>query len=163
MTERIPRIARIYAPHASIITRVERMSPAFVKYHLADGRALHRFTRPEPHAYPHDHPWPFQTEILAGGYVEEVFTFRADGGWHSELVTRLPGTVHQIAATHIHRIVHLPTPECWTLVQAGRQERVTQFWRFGDPVQRRAWNARRWSVHKQSVQRLERQLRFENV
>ncbi|TVV75361.1 hypothetical protein [Sphingomonas solaris] len=162
MTQRIPRIARDHAPPGTTIVRVERMSPAFVKYHLDDGRALHRFTRPEPFAHPHDHPWPFETEIIAGGYVEEVFSIRPDGGWHSALVERAPGTVHRIAATHIHRIVALPIEECWTVVRAGAHERTTRFWRFGEIVQRRAWNARRWSVHRPPALPRGRQLRLDD-
>lgn len=162
MSQRVPHIARDHAPPGTAIIRVERMSPAFVKYHLDDGRALHRFTRPEPFANPHDHPWPFETQILAGGYVEEVFTFHPDGGWRSELAERRPGTTHQIAADHIHRIVELPMQESWTLVRAGAHERTTHFWRFGDVVQRRAWNARRWSVHKPPVRRPAAQLRLDD-
>jgi hypothetical protein len=120
------------------------MSRAFTKYHLDDGRALHRFRIGEPHADPHDHPWSFETEILAGGYVEEVFNVLAGGGWRSELVFRGPGTVHQVPADHIHRIVELPQGECWTVVRAGPNVRGTRFWRFGDDVRSRAWNARRW-------------------
>lgn len=120
------------------------MSPAFVKYHLDDGRVLHRFTRPEPYANPHDHPWPFQTEILSGGYIEEVFTIRPDGSWFSNLVSRVPGAVFEIKAKHIHRIVGLPDGESWTLVRAGNHERATLFWRFGETVQRRRCGARKW-------------------
>lgn len=143
---RIPRVAVGYAPPNTTITRVERMSRAFTKYHLDDGRALHRFRMGEPHADPHDHPWSFETEILAGGYVEEVFHMTPDG-WHSELVHRLPGTIHQIPAEHIHRIVELPQCECWTVVRAGPNERGTRFWRFGDDISSRAWNRRRWQRH----------------
>lgn len=140
---RIPRAARAHVPPGRLITRVERMSRAFVKYHLDDGRVLHRFTREEPHADPHDHPWSFTTEILAGGYVEEVFHVEG-GGWRSELVHRNPGTVHHIRADHRHRIVELPQRECWTLVSAGPHEREVHFWRFGDDIHRRHWRARRW-------------------
>ncbi|QQV78021.1 hypothetical protein H5J25_04575 [Sphingomonas aliaeris] len=144
---RIPRIAAGYAPPCTTIVRVERMSRAFTKYHLDDGRALHRFRRGEPHADPHDHPWSFETEILAGGYVEEVFHIVPGGGWRSELVHRSPGTVHKVPAEHIHRIVELPQRECWTVVRAGPNVRGTRFWRFGDDVRSRAWNKRRWQHH----------------
>ena len=147
MTRRFPSIPRDRMPPGTTIVGAERMSPAFVKYHLDDGRVLHRFTRPEPFANPHDHPWPFQTEVLSGGYIEEVFTIRIDGSWFSELVTRVPGKIYEISANHIHRIVGLPAGECWTLVRAGRQERTTQFWRFSEIVQRRVWNSSKWSLH----------------
>ena len=138
------------------------MSPAFIKYHLDDGRVLHRFTRPEPHAHPHDHPWSFETIILSGGYVEEVFTFRPDGGWESGLIERPEGSHFRIEASHIHRIVALPHGESWTIVRAGPHERKTLFWRFGDTVQRRAWNVRRWSNYRAPMIRSDRQLRFDS-
>lgn len=147
MTRPAPRAARERAPAGTTIVRTERMSPAFTKYHLSDGRALHRFRMGEPHADPHDHPWGFETEIIDGGYVEEVFHVFPDGGWRSELVTRAPGTVHEVAATHIHRIVELSARECWTVVRAGPGERETRFWRFGDQILSRAWHEREWRLH----------------
>ena len=143
VTQRIPRAALAHVPPGAAITRVERMSRAFVKYHLDDGQILHRFTREERHADPHDHPFAFTTMILTGGYVEEVFHLDAEG-WRSELVHRPPGTMHHISAAHIHRIVELPQRECWTLTRYGPWERDTHFWRFGDGVHRRHWRARRW-------------------
>ena len=127
------------------------MSPAFIKYHLDDGRVLHRFTRPEPVASPHDHPWPFQTEILSGGYVEEVFTIHPKGTWSSELVARLPGAIYEIEARHVHRIVSLPDGECWTLVRAGAPTRRPLFWRFGETVRRRPCSAKKWTLHRHSL------------
>jgi hypothetical protein len=128
-----------------MIVNVERMSRAFTKYHLSDGRALHRFRHGEPHADPHDHPWSFATEILYGGYVEEVFLIDPAGGWRSEIVHRSPFTSHHIPADHIHRIIEIPQGDCWTLVAAGPHERTVRFWRFdSEGVKWRAWNSRRW-------------------
>ena len=146
----IPRAARAHVPAGAAIVRVERMSRAFTKYHLDDGRALHRFRAEEPDADPHDHPWSFRTEILAGGYVEEVFRIAPDGGWHSECVRRDPGTVHDVAADHIHRIVALPRRECWTLIAWGPHERETRFWRFGAPILSRAWHERQWTRYERA-------------
>lgn len=147
MNQRIPRVARARVPAGAAIVRVERMSPAFVKYHLDNGQVLHRFTRGEPHGTPHDHPWSFETEILDGGYVEEVFRIGPDGGWRSGLVHRHPGMTYRVDADHIHRIVGLPTGECWTLVRSDVHEREVRFWRFGDIVQSRPWHARRYATH----------------
>jgi hypothetical protein len=146
-----PRAAIARVPTGAAIVRVERMSRAFTKYHLDDGRALHRFTREEPHAAPHDHPWSFETTIIDGGYVEEVFHLDAGGGWHSELVHRHPGTSYRVIADHIHRIVELPEGECWTLVSSGLHERETRFWRFGDAVWSRAWHERRWHLEDTTI------------
>jgi hypothetical protein len=145
--QRIPRIALAHVPPGAAITRVERMSRAFVKYHLDDGQILHRFTREEPHADPHDHPFAFTTMILTGGYVEEVFHPEPGGRWRAELVHRRPGTMHRIPAAHIHRIVGLPGRECWTLTRYHAWERHTHFWRFGEEVHRRHWRSRRWVRH----------------
>ncbi len=160
---RIPSFAVNLAPFGTKIVRAERMSSAFSKFHLDDGRALHRFVRPEPYADPHDHPWPFDTTILSGGYVEEVFTFLPNGSWRSTFVERVPGSRHSIEAKHIHRIVSLPHGESWTIVEAGPAERKTLFWRFGDKVQRRAWNVRRWSDYRPPIVTTDRQLRFDNA
>jgi len=141
---RLPRAAVARVPEGTRIVGIERMSRAFTKYHLNDGRALHRFKHPEPHATPHDHPWSFETEILDGGYVDEVFHLNSDGSWHSEHRHRVPGETYRVDANHIHRIVALPGGECWTLVRAGRPERETRFWRFGDTVRSRAWHSRKW-------------------
>ena len=140
---RIPRAARNHLPPGTAILRVERMSPAFLKLHLDDGSVLHRFTRAEPWSDPHDHPFAIEIEVLAGGYVEEVFT-HAETGWRATLVHRHPGDTHRLVADHIHRIVELPAGECWTRARYGPPERDTHFWRFGDDVRRRRWNSRRW-------------------
>ncbi|RZL28738.1 MAG: hypothetical protein EOP64_03490 [Sphingomonas sp.] len=132
-------------PAGTAVVWVERRSRAFTKYLLDDGRVLHRFRAGEPYANPHDHPWPFVTEILEGGYIEEVFRIGPDG-WHSEQVHRLPGQVYRIEATHIYRIVALPTGECWTLVKAGGHEPKTRFWRFETVVRSRAWHDGKWIV-----------------
>jgi len=138
----IPAAALSHAPAGTTITGTERMSDAFTKYHLSDGRALHHFTQGEPDAEPHDHPWSFETTILAGGYVEEVFWLTDDDGrgWASAFVNRPDETKHRLLAEHIHRIVSLPEGECWTLVRAGPVERETRFWRFGERVESRAHN-----------------------
>ncbi len=69
------------------MVRTERMSSAFIKYHLDDGRAMHRFVAPEPRAKPPDHlrlslplgeSWtlvqagPHERETLFGRFGETV-------------------------------------------------------------------------------------------
>lgn len=128
-----------HVPAGTHVTSVEVMSPAFTKYHLSDGRALHHFTAGEPDAEPHDHPWNFETTILEGGYLEEVFVTFGDLGWRIYLMGRYPGDTINLPAEHIHRIVSLPTGECWTIVRAGPATRQVRFWRFPMP-ESRAWN-----------------------
>ncbi|MCK8458315.1 hypothetical protein [Sphingomonas faeni] len=90
MSMRLPRAAIARVPDGTRIVSVERMSRAFTKYHLHDGRALHRFKMEEPHATPHDHPWSFDTEILDDGYIKKVLNWDPNGAWHSKLVHRIP-------------------------------------------------------------------------
>lgn len=94
--------------------------------------------------------------------MEEVFTFRPDGSWQSILVERVSGSRHWIEASHIHRIVSLPQGESWTIVRAGPHQRKTFFWRFGDTVQHRAWNVRRWSNYRPPVMQSNQQLQFDD-
>ena len=124
-----------------MIVRAERMSPAFIKYHLNDGSALHRFVRPEPYADPHDHPWSFETEILDGGYVDEVFHLNSDGSWHSEHRHRVPGETYRVDANHIHRIVDLPAGECTTIILPGSHQQTSGFYQFReDGAYHRYWD-----------------------
>lgn len=129
----------------------ERMSGAFEKWHIAGlpvPAALHHFSAPDA-GDPHDHPWGFTSHILTGGYIEEVFHLHDDGTWSSSIVTRKPGTTHQVEATHIHRIISLPDGGCWTLIVPGPHERETRFWRFGERIESRPWHQVEWEQHTQ--------------
>ena len=120
--------------------RVEVISPDFTKFHLGDGRAIHRFTGVS-HDQPHDHPWSFRSRVLLGSYVERVYRVGDGGVWASKLITRLTGDEFTVAATHIHQLVALPEGECLTLVTAGVAERDWMFWRFDERVaQSRHWS-----------------------
>ena len=120
--------------------REERMADHFVKHHI-DGlpcaAVLHKFSRPD-HGPAHDHPWPFFSFIVHGGYVEEVFD-RETGSSHQ--VHRAVGQSFYIPATHIHRIVDLPFGECHTLILPGPHEQKSGFWEFrGDGAYHRFWD-----------------------
>ena len=119
--------------------RIEVMSSAFRKIHLGDGRALHHFTQGDDGDEYHSHPWPFKSEVLFGGYAEDIvvsldpFTVLEQ--------RRLPGTTHQVEAGHIHRITRLLDEDCWTLVTAGPVVQYVRFYRLRDRgVQSRLWN-----------------------
>lgn len=111
----------------------ERMSDEFLKFHLGVGKfqlTLHHFTGAVD-LYPHDHPLAFTTTILAGGYVEEIWS-QYEGVWRSRIVERLPGTTHRVEATDIHRIIALPQGECVTSVvwHEEGERRQPLFWDF---------------------------------
>ena len=109
--------------------RHEPMGPQFDKWHVEGmprSAVLHRFTAPD-NGPAHDHPFSFHSFVLSGGYVEEVFD-RETGS--SQLINRTPGESFYIEATHIHRIVHLPDGECWTIIIPYEWEQKSGFWEF---------------------------------
>jgi hypothetical protein len=105
--------------------RVEPISQFFTKYHLDGVNVLHHFTAPDAHG-PHDHPWDFQSTIVKGWYIEEIYA--ADGSVTREL--HRPGETFQVTAEHIHRIVKVPEEGCWTLVVAEPARREPLWWAF---------------------------------
>jgi hypothetical protein len=104
----------------------------FTRYDLLKTRwgsiYLHEFHRGDADRCLHDHPWPFTTIVLRGGYWEEV---RIKGPWEveTERLWRPPGYVGRYPATHAHRIDIDPTrPRPWSLVFVGRKVRPWGFW-----------------------------------
>lgn len=119
--------------------RIEVMNAFFTKIHLGDGRAVHHFTAADEGDEFHDHPWNFTTEILHGGYAEDV-VIDTDRFTVIER-RRTPNTMHHVESWHIHRITSLFADDCWTLVTAGPIERDVRFYRFRDgQLQSRLWN-----------------------
>lgn len=93
---------------------------------------LHHFTGRDK-GNPHSHPWHFTSYILSGGYVERQYTIHPDGSWSSELIHRLPETVHKVTTDTIHEIIELPEGECWTAVVPTSPHPVPwHFWQFGE-------------------------------
>lgn len=89
---------------------------------------LHRFERSDADDM-HDHPWPFSSIILAGGYYEVT---PAKGWSNGQGPTRKrwygPGRVLNRPAAWIHRIEIPDGHECWTLVFRGIKVRSWGFW-----------------------------------
>lgn len=120
--------------------RHQRMSREFEKFlftHAGHGKkyfhsVFHHFTGRD-RGNPHSHPWNFTSYILAGGYVERQYIIRPDGTWHSEIIHRLPETIHKVMTNTIHEIIELPEGECWTVVvPAGSAPIPWHFWRFDE-------------------------------
>lgn len=122
----------------------ERMSDSFVKYHIRGlpiAAVLHHFTDVD-RGDPHDHPWPFQSTILSGGYTEEVF-LKSIGA--SFIERREVGNSFVVPAQRIHRITELHTGDCWTLILPGPEEQKSGFWQFReDGVYHRYWDSQDW-------------------
>jgi hypothetical protein len=130
----------------------------FVRYDLIKTRwgslYLHEFFRSDTDRCLHDHPWPFTTLIVRGGYFEETFHYRPqDGGpfvcvgsddercalSDTFKVWRPVGYLGRYPAAHAHRIELDPTkPLPWSLVWVGRKVRPWGFW---SPLGWRAWAA----------------------
>lgn len=88
---------------------------------------LHRFLKSDPDDV-HDHPWPYATVILKGGYWEWTPEFDSTGKKINE--TRhwcSPGHFRTCRATSYHRIELDPAVECWTLFMPGPQKREWGF------------------------------------
>lgn len=84
---------------------------------------LHKFLKSDPDDV-HDHPWPFATFILKGGYYEWVPTFGADGKKIGEVARWCgPGSFRIRGANSFHRIELDPGVTCWTLFMPGPKQR----------------------------------------
>ena len=84
---------------------------------------VHKFLKSDPDDV-HDHPWPFATLILKGGYWEWRPTFDADGRKVGEVARWCgAGSFRTAQANTYHRIELDPNITCWTLFMPGRKQR----------------------------------------
>ena len=84
---------------------------------------LHKFLKSDPDDV-HDHPWPYATLILKGGYYEWIPQFNNAGEKISEIaVWRGPGSFRVCGASSYHRIELDPEVTCWTLFMPGAKQR----------------------------------------
>lgn len=97
---------------------------------------VHVMRRPDQDRCHHDHPWPFVTLVLRGGYFEQV-TDLTTGTVREQF--NAPGALLYRPAIHTHRVADLPQGSCTTLVLRGPRRRK---WGFRNPDGRwRAWDA----------------------
>jgi hypothetical protein len=88
---------------------------------------LHKFHKGDPGDV-HDHPWPYFTLILAGGYYEWIPQFNDDGTMSCEVRKwRGPGHFRFCSANSYHRIELKDGVTPWTLFMPGPQK---QEWGF---------------------------------
>ena len=88
---------------------------------------LHKFLKSDPDDL-HDHPWPYFTVILKGGYWEWVPQYNDQGEKISEIAKwRAPGHFRFCSAKSFHRIELDPMVTCWTLFMPGPQQREWGF------------------------------------
>jgi hypothetical protein len=88
---------------------------------------IHKFLKSDPDDV-HDHPWPYATLILKGGYYEWTPQFNTKGEKIAEeRMWRGPGHFRVCSASSYHRIELDPAVECWTLFMPGPQKREWGF------------------------------------
>ena len=88
---------------------------------------LHRFLKGDPDDV-HDHPWPYATLILKGGYYEWIPQFDSQGRKSSEIRHwRGPGHFRICGAGSYHRIELKPGVTAWTLFMPGPHRREWGF------------------------------------
>jgi len=84
---------------------------------------LHKFLKSDPDDV-HDHPWPYFTVILRGGYYEWIPQFDSAGRKFGEIGHwRGPGHFRCSSADSYHRIEIDPEVTCWTLFCPGIKQR----------------------------------------
>jgi hypothetical protein len=84
---------------------------------------LHKFLKSDPDDV-HDHPWPYATLILKGGYWEWQPQFDDRGNKITEVARWCgPGSFRWASANTYHRVELDPTVECWTLFMPGVKQR----------------------------------------
>lgn len=74
---------------------------------------IHQILRSDADRHLHDHPWPYTTIILAGGYWEVTDTTDPQGRWYG------PGSVLQRPATAAHKLILPVGKTCWTMFMTG--------------------------------------------
>ena len=88
---------------------------------------IHKFHKSDPDDV-HDHPWPYATLILAGGYYEYVPEFNSKGEMIAETKHwRKPCHFSTCSANSYHRIELDPTVTAWTMFMPGPQKREWGF------------------------------------
>ena len=94
---------------------------------------LHKFLKGDPDDV-HDHPWPYCTFILAGGYYEWVPEFNSLGAKIGETRHwRGPGHFRFCGARSFHRIELREGVTAWTLFMPGPQTREWGFLTGSNP------------------------------
>ena len=84
---------------------------------------VHKFLKSDPDDV-HDHPWPFATLILRGGYWEWRPLFDAQGLRQGETARWCcAGSFRTARANTYHRIELDPDVTCWTLFIPGAKQR----------------------------------------
>lgn len=132
-----------------------RTRPYLIRFHLTPWKwwpfakrlYLHIFFRPDLDRQMHDHPFPFRSIILWGGYLEEYAVPRSHGkGFELDYIDgrfemcrravhRKWLSSHSVPAEHRHRIISLDKTPTVTLVIRSEKVREWGFYREGQGYQ----------------------------
>lgn len=84
---------------------------------------IHKFLKSDPDDL-HDHPWPFFTLILWGGYYEWIPKFDENHNLiGEERFWRGPGHIGRGSENNYHRVELKENTPAWTLFIPGRQKK----------------------------------------
>lgn len=79
---------------------------------------MHRFVSADAERWLHDHPFSARSNVLCGGYAEEILTALSHKRPITKLMWRTPGEDFDISGGTFHRIVSVE-PNTWTLFRHG--------------------------------------------
>jgi hypothetical protein len=99
------------------------------------GIYIHKMTGPDDRFTPHDHPWPFVSLIVKGGYDE----VRIEKMGMSRLYERSVGRVNVMRRDDQHYISRIWQNPTWTVVFFGRRRRTWGFWETTDTAGKWIW------------------------
>lgn len=104
--------------------------PYLTRWRIIDskwfGIFLHKMHRPDASPILHDHPWPFVSFVLRGGYTERRKDM--DAGDDGPARSRHVGHINLKRLKDAHYIRSLDRTPTWTLVFVGRTHRVWGYW-----------------------------------
>lgn len=96
----------------------------------------------------HDHPWPYTTIILAGGYWEHTPIFDWEGfiiadtkKWYG------PGSIRRAQATQFHWL-EMGAESTWTLFMRGKP---TQEWGFQPMWSKHKVHWKEWTAQREAL------------
>jgi len=107
---------------------LERYYPLFnTRQHKGFNIYIHKFLKGDPDDV-HDHPWPYATLILKGGYYEWIPQFNPDGTKSCEVRKwRGPGHFRVCKPNSYHRVELKDGVTAWTLFMPGPHRRQWGF------------------------------------
>lgn len=123
----------------TVVGKDDPLGPLLVRYQIIRhpkfwGIFLHKLCRSDHDRALHDHPWPFVSIVLWGGYKEIRHVrdinnvVRYETIEETEFQVHRPGAILYRPATWRHRVIIEPGRPAWTLILVGPRARRWGFW-----------------------------------